>query len=131
MDGSGHGLDHIQTKIPKSVSRIGELAYNLWWSWHDNARVLFKTLDRTLWKQTTHRPVKMLSEMTPQEIELATKNPLFRRAYHAVLMSFDRDIQSEDLWFPTHYPELMERPVAYFSFEFGVHQSLPIYSWES
>jgi starch phosphorylase len=128
MEGNGKGRDYIQTKIPEAVGRLDEVAYNLWWSWHDGARVLFKRLDRTLWKQTTHRPVKMLSEMTAEQIRRATDDPLFRRAYNAVLMHFDRDTQSEDLWFPTHYPELMDRPVAYFSFEFGLHQSLPIYS---
>ena len=128
MEGNGKGRDYIQTKIPEAVARLDEVAYNLWWSWHDGARVLFKRLDRTLWKQTTHRPVKMLSEMTPEQIRHATDDPLFRRAYNAVLMHFDRDTKSEDLWFPTHYPELMDRPIAYFSFEFGLHQSLPIYS---
>jgi len=128
MDGNGRGPDDIQAKIPEPVGRLGELAYNLWWSWHDNARVLFKMLDRTLWKQTTHRPVKMLYEMTSEQIALATRDPLFRRAYNGVLMSFDRNLRSEALWFPTQYPELMDRPIAYFSFEFGVHQSLPIYS---
>jgi starch phosphorylase len=59
---------------------------------------------------------------------LATKDPLFRRAYNRVLMEFDREMHSEDLWYPTHYPELMDRSIAYFSFESGVHQSLPIYS---
>jgi len=128
MNGNGRGPDYIQAKVTEPVGRLSELAYNLWWSWHDNARVLFKMLDRTLWKQTTHRPVKMLYDMTPEQIALATRDPLFRRAYNRVLMNFDRNLRSEDLWFPTHYPELMDRPIAYFSFEFGVHQSLPIYS---
>ncbi len=128
MNSNGQGIEYIQSKIPTPVNRLGELAYNLWWSWHDNARVLFKMLERTLWKETTHRPVKMLCEMTPEQVAQATKDPLFRRAYNAVLMSYDRDTQSEDLWFPTQYPELVDRPIAYFSFEFGLHQSLPIYS---
>jgi starch phosphorylase len=128
MNGNGQGAELIRAKLPQSVSRLGELAYNLWWSWHDGSRVLFKTLDRTLWKQTTHRPVKMLYEMTPEQIDQATRNPMFRRGYNAVLMSYDREMRSESLWFPTQYPELTDRPIAYFSFEFGLHQSLPIYS---
>ena len=128
MEGNGRGRDYIQSKIPEAVNRLGELAYNLWWSWDDDARVLFKMLDRTLWQQTTHRPVQMLAEMTAEQVALATKDPLFRRAYNRVLMEFDREMHSEDLWYPTHYPELMDRSIAYFSFEFGVHQSLPIYS---
>lgn len=128
MEGNGRAPDHIQSKIPESVHRLGELTYNLWWSWHDDARNLLKKLDRTLWKQTTHRPVKMLYELTREQIELATRDPLFRRAYNGVLMHYDREMHSEALWFPTNYPELMNRPIAYFSFEFGLHQSLPIYS---
>ncbi len=128
MDENGRNRDHIRSKIPGPVSRLDELAHNLWWSWHDNARLLFKMLDRTLWRQTTHSPVKMLAEMTPEQIARATKDPLFRRAYSAVLMHFDRDTQNGELWFPTRYPELRDRPIAYFSAEFGLHQSLPIYS---
>jgi starch phosphorylase len=128
MDGNGRGYDYIQTKIPPPVSRLGELAYNLWWSWHDDARSLFKMLDRTLWKETTHRPIKMLSEMTPEQIAVATRDPLFRRAYNAVLMNYDREMKNGNLWFPKQYSELVDKPIAYFSFEFGLHQSLPIYS---
>jgi starch phosphorylase len=121
--------EHIQAKIPKPVQRLGELAYNLWWCWNTNARGMFKMLDQTLWKQTTHRPVKMLSEMTREQIAQATSDPLFRRAFHGVLLEFDRDIKNgAQLWFPTRYPELVDRPIAYFSAEFGLHQSLPIYS---
>jgi starch phosphorylase len=119
---------HIQEKIPEPVQRLGELAYNLWWCWHDNARELFKMLDRTLWKQTTHRPIKMLTEMSPEQIIEATSDPLFRRAFHGVLLEFEQDTKKGQLWFPTKYPELTERPIAYFSAEFGLHQSLPIYS---
>jgi starch phosphorylase len=125
---NGQVANHIQAKLPQPVHRLGELAYNLWWSWHEDARNLFRMLDRTLWEQTTHRPVKMLFEMTPEQIAQATKDPLFRRAFSAVLMNFDRDVQDGHLWFPTQYPELMDRPIAYFSAEFGLHQSLPIYS---
>lgn len=85
-------------------------------------------LDRTLWKETTHRPIKMLSEMTPEQIAVATRDPLFRRAYNAVLMNYDREMKNGNLWFPKQYSELVDKPIAYFSFEFGLHQSLPIYS---
>jgi starch phosphorylase len=129
LDDNARAPDHIQDKIPEPVSRLGELANNLWWCWHNDARVLFKMLDRTLWKQTTHRPVKMLCEMSAEQISQATSDPLFRRAYDGVMLSFDRDTKKGDqLWFPTRYPELMKRPIAYFSAEFGLHQSLPIYS---
>jgi starch phosphorylase len=70
----------------------------------------------------------MLSEMTPEQIAVATRDPLFRRAYNAVLMNYDREMKNGNLWFPKQYSELVDKPIAYFSFEFGLHQSLPIYS---
>jgi starch phosphorylase len=128
MDVKSYSVEQIHAKIPEPVNRLGELAYNLWWSWQLDARELLRMLDLTLWRQTTHNPVKMLTEMTPQQIEQSTQQPIFRRRYNAVLMSFDREIKNGDLWFSTHYPELKDRPIAYFSAEFGLHQSLPIYS---
>ncbi len=118
----------LVTKIPARIARIADLAYNFWWSWHSQARDLFKALDYPLWRSTGHNPVKMLLEVTPQRLEELAADPLFLRQYDAVLMAFDRDLENGHLWFPTQYPDLVSRPVAYFSAEFGLHQSLPIYS---
>ena len=118
----------IAGKLPPRIARLEELAYNFWWSWHREARDLFKMLDYTLWRTTSHNPVQILLEVSPERLTEAASDPLFLRHYDAVMMSLDADIKDGHLWFPNKYPELTDRPVAYFSAEFGLHRSLPIYS---
>ncbi|MDY7077545.1 MAG: alpha-glucan family phosphorylase [Chloroflexota bacterium] len=118
----------LPDKIPQRIARLEELAYNFWWSWHRQSRDLFKLLDHSLWRSTGHNPVKMLLEVSPERLKELAADPLFLRQYDATLMTFDHDIDNGHLWFPTEHPDLMTRPVAYFSAEFGLHQSLPIYS---
>ena len=118
----------ISAKLPDRIARLEELAYNFWWSWHREARDLFKMLDYTLWRTTSHNPVQMLLEVTPERLTKVAANPLFLRRYDAVMMALDADLKNGHLWFPNKYPELTDRPVAYFSAEFGLHRSLPIYS---
>ncbi|NLF00180.1 MAG: glycosyltransferase family 1 protein, partial [Anaerolineales bacterium] len=118
----------VETKLPRRIGRLDELAYNFWWSWHRPARDLFKMLDYTLWRTTSHNPVQMLLEVTSERLDGVAADPLFLRSYDAVLMEFDADLHNGHLWFPKQHPDLRERPVAYFSAEFGLHQSLPIYS---
>jgi starch phosphorylase len=123
-----HEQCDIREGIPKRIARVEELALNFWWSWHRPARDLFKMLDRTLWKNTRHNPVRILQETPQERLETLAKDPTFLRQYDAVMMALDRDIENGHLWYPGTYPELTQYPIAYFSAEFGIHTSLPIYS---
>ena len=118
----------LSNKIPLRIERLEQLAYNFWWSWHREARDLFKVLDYPLWRSTGHNPVKMLREVSPERLEEVAADPLFLRRYDAVLIALDADLKNGHLWFPTQHPDLTSRPVAYFSAEFGLHQSLPTYA---
>lgn len=118
----------LSAKIPLRIVRLEELAYNFWWSWHREARDLFKILDYSLWRSTGHNPVKMLLEVSPERLEELAAAPLFLRQYDAVSMALDADLSNGHLWFPAQYPDLTARPVAYFSAEFGLHRSLPTYA---
>ena len=118
----------LSSKIPERIARLEELAYNFWWSWHRKSRDLFKMLDYPLWRSTGHNPVKMLLEVSPGRLEELAADPVFLLQYDAVLMALDRDMSNGHLWFPSEYPDLVDCPIAYFSAEFGLHQSLPIYS---
>ena len=119
----------LQDKLPPRLSRLEELAYNFWWSWHRSARDLFKTVNRTLWTTTRHNPVRILREIPPEQLEKLAKDPAFLRQYGAVLLEMEHDLRNGHLWYPQMYPELCKAcSIAYFSAEFGVHTSLPIYS---
>ncbi len=113
--------------IPPSVSRIPEIAYNLWWSWHSSARELFRTLDLRRWRNTQHNPVKMLQEIDSALWLRKSEDPLFLDLYESVIQQLDKYMDAAHTWVSRE--EWSESPeVAYFCAEFGIHNSLPIYS---
>ncbi|MFH0942018.1 MAG: alpha-glucan family phosphorylase [Chloroflexota bacterium] len=118
----------MMSELPKRISRLAELAGNLWWSWHHNARELFCSLDNPLWQLTGQNPVKQLNDIDPFKLQAAAKDPVFLSLYDAVMASFDADVSVRDTWYATNYPELLHGPIAYFSAEFALHGSLPIYA---
>lgn len=118
---------HIRnfTHLPDRIHRMEDLAYNLRWSWHHRARELFKRLDPQLWKTTQHNPVRLLREIQAERLANAERDPDFLRAYETTLRSFDN---TGEQWFAKEFPDLRQTSLAYFSAEFGLHTSLPIYS---
>jgi glycogen phosphorylase len=119
---------HTDLHLPERIKRLGELAYNMWWSWNRDASALFRYLDKTRWELTQQNPVKLLRTLPPAKLEAAASDPAFLRRYDGVMLAFDRVLAKQGTWFPNKYPHLTDRTVAYFSAEFGVHNSLPIYS---
>ncbi len=113
--------------IPERLERLPELAYNLWWSWHPEAQQLFSAVDPVLWELVYHNPVKFLNEVRQLSLEAAALDPDYVAGYDAVLAALDAYMAPSSTWFSTAHPDLAG-PVAYFSFEFGLHESLPIYS---
>ena len=118
----------IAGKLPPRLRRLEDIAYNVWWSWHRSARDLFKVLDRMLWIGTRHNPILILRDVSSERLAALAKDPAFLRLYDAVLMEMDRDIKTNGHWFPRTHPQAANSGIAYFSAEFGLHISLPIYS---
>ncbi|MGA9754561.1 MAG: alpha-glucan family phosphorylase [Desulfobaccales bacterium] len=114
--------------LPERLAGLGELAFNLWWSWHPEARMLFKMLDRPAWKETGHNPVKFLTVLPPQILAAATGDPDYLRHYDAVLARFRRDLDNKVCWFTANITDTECAPIAYFSLEYGLHHSLPFYA---
>lgn len=116
------------SELPKRIGGLNELAYNLWWSWHVEARNLFKMLDRPLWKATHHNPVKLLYQIPPYRLVAAAGDIAFVNRYDSVMNDFKIDISGDRTWFNTKYPHLVGNTIAYFSAEFAIHNSLPLYA---
>jgi len=116
--------------MPARISRLYELAYNLWWSWHPEARALYSTLDPHMWEEVGHNPVRFLSVVDPQRLEQAAENADYLQQYDSVISDFDHYMhpRPDETWFGRVYPEHADQVIAYFSAEFGLHESLPIYS---
>ena len=117
-----------RTKLPKRIDRLDELAHNMWWSWHYQARDLFRTLDYTLWVISGHNPVKQLRDINPDKLKAAASDPAFLALYDSVMAAFDADMSSQDTWFGRKYSDKLTGLVGYFSMEFAIHNSIPIYA---
>jgi glycogen phosphorylase len=115
-------------KIPERIGRIDEIAHNLWWCWHPEARDLFRSLDYPLWKASGHNPVKILFDTAPAKLQAAAEDPEFLGLYDRVIAEYDRETKNQETWFNIKWPELNSGPIAYFSMEFALHNSLPIYA---
>lgn len=116
------------TPIPARLARLEELAYNLWWSWHSEAQELFQEIDPALWELVYHNPVDFLREVRQRTLEAAAANDAYLQKYDAVLSAYDAYMGADSTWFTRHYPDATGETIAYFSAEFGLHESLPIYS---
>ncbi len=115
-------------KLPDRIARLNALASNLWWSWHEEARAVFRALDYPLWRSTGHNPVKQLLDISPDKLEAAAVDPRFLEIYDRTIDTFDAGLSSPKTWFAENYPGRLDGPVAFFSAEFALHSSLPIYA---
>jgi glycogen phosphorylase len=115
--------------LPKRLTRLSELAYNLWWTWQPESARLFRRLDVDLWERLGHNPILMLREVGRPRLNQLAKDNEYLAAYDRVFAKFDAYMnQTDDTWTSRNHPELIGRPVAYFSMEYGLHETLPIYS---
>ncbi len=121
-------IDPSDARLPPRIGRLAELTYNLWWSWHPEGRDLFRMLDYGMWKFSGHNPVRILSEVDPERLKAASTDPAFLALYDSVMAGFDADMAGKDSWFATRHRNALSGPVAYFSAEFAIHSSLPLYA---
>ena len=112
--------------LPKRIVRLGELATNLWWTWQPEAVRLFGRLDYDLWERIGHNPIRLLKEIVRSRLDQAAKDKDYLALYDALFEKFDSYFAKES-WTQKAHPEL-KNPIAYFSMEFGLHETLPIYS---
>lgn len=115
-------------EMPPRIRPLGDLVYNLWWSWNDDALALLERLDPRLWDATEQNPIKLLREMDRERLHKFADDEEFLTHLDRVMASFDKYMRDEGTWFEATHPYAEDESVAYFSAEFGIHESLPIYS---
>src|SRR5262245_42889845 len=114
--------------LPDRVSRVNELAYDLWGSWTTDARNVVRRLDYPLWRLTAHNPVRMLQLLSPEALDRQLHDSEWLASYDAAVARLDAARAAHNTWIEGHFPEIGSRSIAYFSAEFALHQSLPIYA---
>jgi starch phosphorylase len=116
-----------ETALPERIQLLPQLAMDLWWTWNPQAREVFRTLDYPLWRQTAHNPVRMLRLISPELLTQAVTDPSFLEMYDRAIASLEIARSTRDTWWEKH-ASAGSGPIAYFSAEFALHQSLPIYA---
>ncbi|MBP7746693.1 MAG: alpha-glucan family phosphorylase [Phycisphaerae bacterium] len=117
----------IVPSLPELLEPLRQLAYNLWWTWNPTATDLFRRLDVDLWRRVGHNPVALLWQVSQARLIQAARDDAYVAQLCRVMDSFYVYMNSRT-WFDEHYPSERDTVIAYFSAEFGLHESMPIYS---
>jgi starch phosphorylase len=131
-------IESLCNLLPKRIQKLGELAYNLWWTWHPDSQRIFQRIDRVLWEQVYHNPVKFLRQVPRKTLTDAVKDTRTLDMYDRTIREFTNYMNAGKesvngngkTWYQ-HFEgawPAKKGPVAYFSFEYGLHESLPMYS---
>lgn len=122
--------------LPERLQALQKLAYNMWWCWNHEAVALFRRLDVEVWEAIEHSPVKLLGALESSRVEQLLHDDGFLAHMDRVEKAFD-NYMSADTWYQETYAApgrngisalAQELRIAYFSAEFGIHQSVPVYS---
>jgi starch phosphorylase len=116
-------------EIPDGTfQKLRELAHNLWWSWQPEIRAIFRELDPAVWRIAYHNPVALLQRVGPEEISRRVHDLEMQARINQAHRRLQEYLHGGESWGAVHAGPLLAFPVAYFSAEFGLHQSIPIYS---
>jgi starch phosphorylase len=119
---------NVTPTLPAPLEPLRDISFNLWWTWEPSARRLFRHLDPALWDRTNHNPVRMLQLSRQGRLEELAQDKAFLRELKQVHDSFRKYCERPDTYGKTGAGKQMQKPVAYFSAEFGFHESVPNYS---
>ncbi len=114
--------------IAPAQERLWALARNLWWSWDHDAISLFRDLDPVRWRELNQNPVSLLAEFPLAKLESRAAELVLHSRINYAYRRLQEYLQADRTWGARHAGVLRPCPVAYFSAEFGIHESLPVYS---
>ncbi|MFN6540514.1 MAG: alpha-glucan family phosphorylase [Nostoc sp. EkiNYC01] len=119
----------LSEKLPLPLKRLADLAYNYWWSWSGDRVSLFQTIDPQEWERCGHNPVAILESASYERLTQLAEDPFYLKQISALAREFDQYIKQQDTWVSRVAPQVShDHPIAYFCAEFGIHESLPVYS---
>ncbi|NUN98775.1 MAG: DUF3417 domain-containing protein, partial [Candidatus Omnitrophica bacterium] len=113
--------------LPERLERLKDIAYNLWWTWDSEALELWRRMDLDLWDEIYHNPIKLLGEVPQERLKALSEDDSFLAHLDRVAEKLDSYLAATT-WFDAQFSDREEKTIAYFSFEYGLAESLPIYS---
>ncbi|MBF2097986.1 MAG: alpha-glucan family phosphorylase [Gloeomargaritaceae cyanobacterium C42_A2020_066] len=122
-------VDRLRSRLPHSLAPLAELALNFWWSWSPDRLSIFRQIDSELWDAGRQNPVYLLENVSYERLTQLAIDPDYLARVHRLQAQLGSYLQASQTWASHQIPHLTaQQPVAYFCAEFGLHQSLPIYS---
>ncbi len=121
-------IDELRKLLPLRIERLADIAYDIWWSSNHQARSIFRMISRYHWGISEHNPIKVLLDTPRARLDELALQQEFLHHYDALVANYDLACERSTKWFATTHQEALGKPIAYFSAEFGLHSSLPIYS---
>ena len=111
--------------LPKPIARLRELANNIWWCWNPACWELFSRIAPDYWQKSNHNPIKCLENASAEALAEVVVDAAYMSLYEETLKAFDQYMARKC----EPCGEISsEHPIAYFSTEYGLHESIPIYS---
>lgn len=122
---AARGLEQFITPLQQ---RLWTLARNLWWCWDNDTISLFRDIDPVRWRELSHNPIALLSELSLSRLEERVNQLVLHSRISHAYRRLQEYRSSTTTWGSANAGPLRARPVAYFSAEFGLHESIPVYS---
>src|ERR1700677_955117 len=113
-------------EVTHLIIDLNRLAHNIWWTWNQGAQEIFQDLSPRCWQNLYHNAVAVLREVSDYELRVRLQDAEFAGRVRQVLQDFQAYMTDTDTWGRHHAHGLSRNPVAYFSAEFGFHETLPI-----
>ena len=113
-------------QLTELISGLNKLARNLWWTWNQEPQEIFQELSPRGWQNLYHNGVAVLKEVSDYELRVRLQDPDFAERVREVLSNFEKYLANRETWGRKHAPQFRQNPVAYFTAEFGFHETLPI-----
>jgi starch phosphorylase len=117
----------VVPSLPERLSRLQDIAYNLWWVWDSQALDLWRRIDLDLWEEVYHNPLRLLGEVSQKRLKELVEDDSFLAHLDRVADALKSYLEATT-WFDTQYKDREGRTIGYFSFEYGLAESLPTYS---
>lgn len=117
----------VVPSLPENLKPLMEIAYNMWWVWNSDAVELFRRMDRALWEESYHNPIRLLGHIQQQRLLELSHDDSFVSHLQRIVTGLKRYMEMPT-WFTNEFPDKTGTSIAYFSTEFGLSECLPIYS---
>ena len=118
----------VKSQLPKRIGRLYDISNNMWWSWNTEFLRLFKNLDIDLWEKCEKSPIKFLKLVSQDKLEKASKDDVFLKQYDKIVNDFENYMDSKSTYFSKKYPDNKDDLIAYFSAEYGLDETMPMYA---